>query len=105
MKITITSEAKDYLRKKKLSSMLIDMIPQETSAGWGCGTTKRYYIPSVRIGYNTNSSKYLKFNIDELEVLLSPKVEQENEEGITIYLEKVFFVKKLDVKGISMSMV
>ncbi|MCT4619613.1 MAG: hypothetical protein N4A62_09540 [Marinisporobacter sp.] len=44
-------------------------------------------------------NKYKKVNVDGIGVYLYSKIESQ-EEGITIFLEKIFFQRKLGVKGI-----
>lgn len=43
---------------------------------------------------------YLKFQTDGIDVYLSPKIKAKEGENITIYLEKLWFFRKLEVTGV-----
>ncbi|MBF8984194.1 hypothetical protein IZY60_11655 [Lutibacter sp. B2] len=68
--------------------------------------SKRYYIPSVRMGFGNKKcmKNYLQLKVDEIDIYLSPKIEPEDETGIIIYLEKILFVRKIDVRGVLIHM-
>lgn len=104
MNIDITEKVLKYLDKKKIQSIVIDLISNETSPGWvGCKGTRRYYEPHVHLkNNNLNVDKYEVFSIFNVEVFLSKKIFNTKVEDITIDLEEVFFIKKLVLKNLSM---
>lgn len=102
MNIDITEKVLKYLDKKKIQSLVIDLIPNETNPGWGtCSGTRRYYEPYVYLRNNSlNVDKYEVFNIFNIEVFLSKKIFNTRIEDITIDLEEAFFMKKLVLKNL-----
>jgi hypothetical protein len=56
----------------------------------------------VRSGFTTDFVKkgYIPIPSGEFTVFLSPRVNMLDEQNLTIYLEKILFVKKLGIKGI-----
>ncbi|PAB59611.1 hypothetical protein [Anaeromicrobium sediminis] len=59
----------------------------------------------MRMGFKDekNMDQYKKLRVDGIDVYLSSKIESEKE-GIVIFLEKIFFIRRLDVKGIKIQL-
>lgn len=46
---------------------------------------------------------YIPFHVDGIDIYLSQKV-QAKDEGITIYVEKIFFKRRLQISGVDIHM-
>jgi hypothetical protein len=94
-------QVKAYLEKTGTNRLLIDMTPDMTNSGCGCGKTKKYYTPYIRAAKaDEHFENYIHCNINNVDIFLSPKVLEAAEEIITIRLEKTLFMKKFEVEGI-----
>ncbi|MEL7654893.1 MAG: CC/Se motif family (seleno)protein [Bacillota bacterium] len=101
MIITMEEEVKNYLDKNGAKKLLIDMTPDLTNSGCGCGKAKKYYTPYIRIMKSDEYYKdYTLYHTDNADIFLSPKVLEAAEDVIKIKLEKTLFMKKLEVEGI-----
>jgi len=101
LNIKIENEAKDYLRKTGTTRLLIDMTPDLTNSGCGCGKTKKFYTPFIReMKPDEHFKNYTIYQTDIVDVYLSPKALEGAEDIVTIKLEKTLFFKKLEVQGI-----
>ena len=106
MKITISEKALKYLKKQDANSVIIYTIKNETSAGCCGGNTKRFYTPAVRMGFdNHNIEAYSVYYYEGFKILLSNKVEINEEQQIIIDIEKILFIEKLIIKGIDIKMI
>jgi hypothetical protein len=101
LNITIEQEAKLYLQKSGISRLLIDMTPDMTNSGCGCGKSKKYYTPYIRpLKERETYQNYLHISLDGIQLLLSPKAVEAAQEEVIIRLEKNLFIKNLVLKGI-----
>lgn len=101
MIITVEEDAKAYLKNTGVKRLLIDMSPDMTNSGCGCGKTKKYYVPYIRALKDSESvNSFTQFRVDPVEVFFSQKAIQASEESVRIKLEKSLFMKKLDLEGI-----
>ncbi len=101
MKIDITTQAAQYLERSSTRRILIDMKPDMTSSGCGCGKSKKYYTPYIRQMKQEEFFKnYRQEIVGDIEVFLSPKALEAAQELVTIRLEKTLFIKNLEVDGI-----
>ncbi|MCB2294121.1 hypothetical protein LGK95_11385 [Clostridium algoriphilum] len=105
MEIIISERALKYLNKNDANSVIIYTIVNETSACCG-GSTKKYYVPEVRMGFdNCNLKGYSVYYFDGFKILLSDKIEVNEEQLIVIDIEKILFIQKLILKGIDVKMI
>ncbi|QOX62130.1 hypothetical protein FRZ06_01575 [Anoxybacterium hadale] len=101
MNIAIEQEAKAYLQKSGIRRLLIDMNPDMTNSGCGCGKSKKYYTPYIRpLKENESYPNHKVFHVDDMELFLSPKAIEAAKETVTIRLERNFFLKNLELDGI-----
>lgn len=101
MIIELDAGVKAYLEKTGTKRLLIDMTPDMTNSGCGCGKSKKYYTPYLRaLKANEQVGNCTHFQIDQVDIFLSPKAIQAAEDLIKIKLEKNLFVKKLELEGI-----
>lgn len=101
MNITLEQEAKTYLDNVGIKRLLIDMAPDMTNIGCGCGKTKKYYTPYVRELKSSEDYKaHLHIEVEGIELLISKKAQQAAREKVTVRLEKNFFLKSLALDGI-----
>ncbi len=104
MKLIIEKGVKEYLKKHDAECIVIDMIKDETSGGCSCGITKKYYTPYIRVSKEKDnmSKKYAEYEADGVKVLIDNKASSQigNADTVTVFIEKVFFSKKLNVEGI-----
>lgn len=101
MKVRLDREAKAYLEKTGVKRLLITMSPDVTNTGCGCGRTKKYYTPYIRpLKEREEYKDHLRMQIDNIELLISPKAQQASDGEIRIRLEKSLFVKNLALEGI-----
>jgi hypothetical protein len=101
LNIAIEQEAKAYLQKSGIRRLLIDMNPDMTNSGCGCGKSKKYYTPYIRALKENESYKNLKLiHVDDTQLFLSPKAIEASKEIVTIRLETNFFIKNLVLDGI-----
>lgn len=106
MNIKISEKALKYLKKNDAISVIIYTIKNETSAGWGCGGTKKYYTPSVRMGFdNRNLKGYSIYYYDEFKIFLSDNIEVDDDDIIIVDIVKILFVQNLIIKGISIKII
>ena len=106
MNIKISEKALKYLKKNDAISVIIYTIVNETSAGWGCGGTKKYYTPSVRMGFdNRNLKGYSIYCYDEFKIFLSDNIEVDDDDIIIVDIVKILFVQNLIIKGISIKII
>lgn len=105
MEVIITEKALNYLKKLKISGILIQLIPGETNAGWGCGSTRMYYTPSIVLKFpheKLSPSSYIevenKFGF-KIYVQLS-KLSLFTEKEIIIDLDSFLFIKRLVLKNL-----
>lgn len=106
MNIKISEKALTYLKKNDAISVIIYTIKNETNAGWGCGGTKKYYTPSVRMGFdNRNFKGYSIYDYDEFKIFLSNNIEVNDDDVIIVDIVKILFVQNLIVKGIDIKMI
>lgn len=106
MKLVIEKGVKEYLLKCNSQSIIVGALIEETSSGCCCGITKKYYTPYIRVGQSSKqiSDEYIKYKVDDIDVFIAKKVLADAEDVVTIYLEKAFFMKKLNIKGLKVSM-
>lgn len=104
MEIVIENNVKEYLDKNRSDSVIIDMIPDRTSACCGTGKTKKFYVPFIRIpGAEEKLEKsYTKYQTNGVNVYVSEKARIAAEEIVTIFIEKTFIVSNLAVRGIEL---
>ena len=101
MIIKMEPEVLTYLDKLGTKRLLIDMTPDMTNSGCGCGKTKKFYTPYIRVmKADEHFANYIHYNTENVDIFLSPKVLDAAEDIIVIQLEKTLFMKKLEVKGI-----
>ncbi len=101
MIIKIQENAKEYLEKTGTKKLLIDMTPDMTNSGCGCGKTKKFYTPCIRaMKADEHFREYKQYSIDDVNIFLSPKVLDAAEDVVIIKLEKTLFMKKLELEGI-----
>ena len=105
MKIVIEPGVKEYLKKAGTNSLIINMIPSRTSAGCGCGKTKKFYAPDIRPAKMEEyfGKEFVEFQSDGLNLWVSRKaVEGSIDDTITISVSKSLFVTRLECKGIEL---
>ena len=103
MKIEITEKAIKYLEKKDAKDLVIHMIANDTGGGWGsCGSTRRYYKPSIKIDFNNNIEKkgYDQYEVNGIRVFFPSKIKLDKNQNIVIDTEKIFFIEKLALNGL-----
>lgn len=104
MKLNIEKDVKAYLEKNNATCLIVDMIRDETSSGCSCGLTKKYYMPYIRIGFNQEniSKAYIKHEANGIHVFFAEKalIYVQEEDKVSISLEKGFLSKKLIINGI-----
>ena len=106
MSIIISELALKYFKKHNANSVIIYTIANETNVGWGCGSTKKYYIPSVRMGFgNRNLKAYSIYYYEGFKILLSNNIEINEKQEIVIDIEKILFIQELIIKGIDIKMI
>lgn len=107
MKLVVNKDAKEYIQKCKGECLIVDMILDETNPGCGCGQTKKYYTPYIRIGQNKENlyKDHILFKDGDIDVFISKKATSNlsTDDTVTIYLEKAFFMKKLSISGLTVS--
>lgn len=105
MELTIEKDVNDYLNKHNSQCIIVDALLQETNSGCSCGVTKKYYTHYIRVGKNSKpkSDEYNKYDVDGIDVFIMKKALLNAEDRITIYLEKTLFIKKLSIKGLTIS--
>ncbi len=104
MEIVIEENVNDYLIKNGSDSIIIDMIPDRTSACCGTGKTKKFYVPFIRIpGVDEHPEKgYTKYQTKGINIYISEKALLAANETITIFIEKTLIISNLAVKGIDL---
>lgn len=101
MIIKVEEDVKAYLEKTGTKRLLIDMTPDMTNSGCGCGKTKKFYTPYIRpLKKDESVDKYSHFRADQLDLYFSQKAVQASDDLVTIKLEKSLFVKNLALEGI-----
>lgn len=101
MRIVIEEEATKYLMKTGIRRLLLDMTPDLTNSGCGCGKVKKFYTPYIRtMRQDEHYTNHLIYHAGTIDVYLSPKAQEAAEDIVTIKLEKTLFLKKLDVSGL-----
>lgn len=103
MEIVIESGVREYLKKSATNCLVIRMIPSRTSAGCGCGKTKKFYTPDIRPAKMEEyfGKEFVKFQSNGLDVWVSRKaIEGLIDDTIIISVSKSFFVTRLECKGI-----
>lgn len=106
MNIKISEKVLKYLKKNDATSVIIYTIKNETSAGWGCGGTKKYYTPSVRMGFdNRNLKGYSIYYYNEFKIFLSNNIEVHDDDMINVDIVKILFVQNLIINGIDIKMI
>ncbi len=101
MEIMISEKALKYLKKQDAYSVIIYTIENETSAGCCGGNTKRFYVPEVRMGFDNRDLKsYSVYNYEGFKILLSNKIQIDENQQIVIDIQKILFIEKLILKGI-----
>lgn len=101
MIIKLDENAKAYLEKTGTQRLLIDMTPDMTNSGCGCGKSKKFYTPYIR-ALRTDEKIFncTRFEDGQVEIFLSPKAIEASEDLVTVKLEKNLFMKKLELEGI-----
>lgn len=104
MRIITESGIEAYMNKHRGDCLIIDMRLNVTNPGCGCGETRNFYVPEVRLGFPGDGERkgYFEAAAGDIRVLVSSRVPEESEKEITIYLENLLITKKLAVKGIDM---
>lgn len=109
MEAMFTDKALRYLKSIKAKEILVQFIPGETNTGWGCGRTRRYYVPSITIKFNTQevSDSYVEIETDfEFKLYVqSSKINIIKDKKIILDLESFLFVKKIVLKDLNMILV
>ena len=101
MIIKIEEDAKAYLKKNSIKKLLIDMVPDLTNSGCGCGKTKKFYTPYIRaMKPDEHYTNFMFYQTDIVDIYLAPRVHEAAEDIITVKLEKNLFIKKIDLEGI-----
>ncbi len=102
MEIVVENNVKEYLYKNSSDGIIIDMIPDRTSACCGTGKTKKFYAPFIRtLGIGESPGKgYTKYSQKGINIYISDKALPTAEEVVTIYIEKTFIISNLAVRGI-----
>ncbi|MBR0598698.1 hypothetical protein [Sinanaerobacter chloroacetimidivorans] len=100
--INVDSNVKEYLEKAGSDSLVIEMLPDKTSAGCGCGKTKKFYTPYIRPAKPKEQfgREYEKISQNGLRIFISKMALTAAEEMVMISIEKTLFIKKLTVTGI-----
>lgn len=106
MKLLIEKGVKEYLLKCNSQSIIVGALLEETSSGCCCGITKKYYTPYIRVRQSSKpiSDEYIEYKVDGIDIFISEKVLADVEDVVTIYLEKALLMKKLNIKGLKVSM-
>lgn len=109
MEILITDKALAYIRKIKAKNIQIGLIPGETDAGCGCGSTRKYYTTSISVVSSdaklTDLYEKLQNKYDiNIFVPLCRKYLFNNKD-IIIDLESFLFIKKLILKNLEIIMI
>ena len=100
MNIVISDEALIYLKKNNAKSVIIFTIENETSACCG-GSTKKIYVPELRMGFDSRNLKaHSVYYYNGFKILLSDKININEEQLVVIDIEKILFIHKLIVNGI-----
>ena len=101
MNIITMEDAAKYLRKTGTRKLLIDMTPDMTNSGCGCGKAKKYYTPYVRhMKAEETYQNYFHYPTKDVDIYVSPRAMDAASDTVTIRLEKTLFIKKLEVDGI-----
>ena len=101
MIIEVEDEVKAYLEKTGTKRLLIDMTPDMTNSGCGCGKSKKFYTPYIRpLKPDEHFKGFTLYQVNQIDLFLSPKAIEAAEEKVTIKLEKSLFVKNLVAEGI-----
>jgi hypothetical protein len=94
------------LKKNDAISVIIYAVKNVTSAGWGCGGTKKYYTPSVRMGFdNRNLKGYSIYYYDKFKIFLSNNIKVDDDDIIIVDIVKILFVQNLIIKGLDIKMI
>ena len=104
LEIVVEENVHDYLNKNGSNNVIIDMIPDRTSACCGTGKTKKFYVPFIRIpGVDEKPEKgYTMFQSKGINIYISEKALLAANETITIFIEKTLIISNLAVKGIDL---
>lgn len=101
MIIKLEEDAGAYLEKTGTRRLLIDMTPDMTNSGCGCGKSKKFYTPNIRpMKAEEQTAGYTRFEAGPAEIFISSRALEAADDVVTVILEKTLFVKKLDLKGI-----
>lgn len=102
MKIVVETGVIEYLEKAGTNGLVIDMLPERTSGGCGCGKTKKFYTPYIRPTKNDEQFRkdFQMLQIDGIKIFVVQKAFHAAEDTITIFIEKTLLIKKLQLKGI-----
>lgn len=111
MEVEITDKALFYIKKIKAKGILIDLIPGETSPGWGCGSTRLYYTISISIyvGFlddktiNLYEEEQTKYGINIFYPIRRKHLFDNR--NIIIDLESFLFLKKLVLRNLDIIMI
>lgn len=95
MDIYIDDKTKEYIRSQSQdSSVHVSMM--KVGGGW-CAT----YQPSVKVGRPYDEKNFKLYKVDDINVYLASGIIVRNDE-LKISLSKIFWIKSLNVDGISL---
>lgn len=99
MDIIITEKAQNYLRKKKCSTIILDMTLIGGNACWSGHGTKTQYLPSVRMGLNDEDLPlgFSELHKDDIDILVSFRFKAMDNRKVIIDSKKVLFSENLKV--------
>jgi len=102
LEFIVENNVNEYLDKNGSGRIIIDMIPDRTSACCGTGKTKKFYVPFIRLLgiVETPGKGYTKYSQEGIDIYISDKARPAAEEVVTIYIEKTLIISNLAVKGI-----
>jgi len=102
MLIEMQDGVRAYMKKHAAPCLVIDMDKNITNPGCGCGRTKTFYTPSARLGFEEKklAKTHNSVAVDGVTIFISRLIEDKEDMQIEIFIEKLFLMKKLAVKGI-----
>lgn len=103
MRIEIAPDVREYMTKQNAQVLIVDMRPNVTNPGCGCGATKTFYLPEIRMGFAKNGDfgqTHRQYQSDGVTLWISKRVPPDMDGEIRIFLEKIFFTKKLQLSGL-----
>ncbi|HEY5537909.1 MAG TPA: CC/Se motif family (seleno)protein [Acetobacterium sp.] len=95
MNIEIKKSVKDYLHQKNVQDIYIAMDNRG-----GCCTEGAVYVPIIKLGKPANSGLYDLFKVDDITFYFPKKINNAENENITIKLRNILGHKSLVVSGL-----